>query len=861
MVKKRRVVMSAMVFVLGVACVLGSSSYAQTAKVVSRPLTPREIKNQIPSGTTTNLPTGTQKSYGLNVVGVGQPAYLEVEITNNTMTVTSVVWRLVSKPGASALAGLADSPLTNLTTWPIYDPGARAARFIPTNQTAMKLDGRSLLMPDKPGQYVVAADVLGYKTTNAISLSATNTITVGTYVGIDSACEYCHNGNDVAVNNNVEGWLETAHANALTRKIDNDGSQISSLSCIECHSVGYDTSVAATNGGFDDVRIATGWTFPAVRTNGNWDAMPPELQAKGNIQCENCHGPASQHWQQADTNKIDVSISVGACAWCHDSGTHHVRPFEWAQSGHSHAPRRLTSPCNECHTGSGFIDKFDGDGKVTKATLDEGVTCATCHDPHSDANASQLRTVADVALGATNEPVATVTGGGAGMICMQCHKSRHSGAVEALVYSSRFGPHHSPQADMLAGVNAADYSGMSISAPLNPHLTAVADTCAGCHMQNIEGDATFGSSYMYAGGHTMKMTATNGVDVTKACLPCHVTDTFDLKYRVDRDYDNDGNYAEGVQTEVAGLMEQIAIMLPPAGTNTITLTSAYTPAQLKALYNMRFVEYDGSQGVHNPGYAIGLLKAAIADLQADALPKTRQIFLQQAAGQVQAWTVDTNGLRTASQTLYSGATAWLLRGAGDINKDGIADLIWQLPAGQVACWFMNTNGAATSSSLLYWGTTTWEVRAAGDIDKDGIADLIWQLPTGQVSCWFMNANGTVKSTKTISSVASAWKVRAAGDIDKDKVADLIWQLPTGQAACWLMNANGTLKQGITVLGSTTPWVIRGAGDINWDGAADLVWQLPTGQIVGWLMNTNATRNAGVSIQTAATDWQVRGLGN
>ena len=41
-----------------------------------------------------------------------------------------------------------------------------------------------------------------------------------------------------------------------------------------------------------------------------------------------------------------------------------------------------------------------------------------------------------------------------------------------------------------------------------------------------------------------------------------------------------------------------------------------TRAQLKAAYNYQFVLEDGSFGIHNTQYAVGLLKSSIADLKA-----------------------------------------------------------------------------------------------------------------------------------------------------------------------------------------------------------------------------------------------------
>jgi len=62
---------------------------------------------------------------------------------------------------------------------------------------------------------------------------------------------------------------------------------------------------------------------------------------------------------------------------------------------------------------------------------------------------------------------------------------------------------------------------------------------------------------------------------------------------------------------------------------TLAIDKTWTKPQLKAAYNYQFVLEDGSFGVHNLAYAVGLLKASIADLTGDAnndrLPDSWQI--------------------------------------------------------------------------------------------------------------------------------------------------------------------------------------------------------------------------------------------
>jgi len=68
---------------------------------------------------------------------------------------------------------------------------------------------------------------------------------------------------------------------------------------------------------------------------------------------------------------------------------------------------------------------------------------------------------------------------------------------------------------------------------------------------------------------------------------------------------------------VQSLMDQLSTMLPPNNSvkSSLTIDSTWTKAQLEAAYNWTFVTNDGSRGIHNTAYAVGLLKASIANLQ------------------------------------------------------------------------------------------------------------------------------------------------------------------------------------------------------------------------------------------------------
>ncbi len=120
------------------------------------------------------------------------------------------------------------------------------------------------------------------------------------------------------------------------------------------------------------------------------------------------------------------------------------------------------------------------------------------------------------------------------------------------------------------------------------------------------------------------------VEMVESCRQCHgEIESFDFARK---DYDGNG-VIEGVQTEVKGLLTRLAMLLPPVGQDDVTGYSDYkTLAQKQGLYNYLFVEEDGSFGVHNLSYAVGILKGSIAaltdDVNNDQLPDSwqRQYF-------------------------------------------------------------------------------------------------------------------------------------------------------------------------------------------------------------------------------------------
>lgn len=555
-------------------------------------LSPQQIHD---SGRTTT-PSG-----GLRVVGVGELVYLS-GMESSGKAVTAYAWSITVKPAGSAAA--VDSTATRWTTF----------------------------RPDVVGQFTVKLAI----TTADGAAEATIVITSAKYVGVGGIaglpvntgkgqCAYCHF-------TNTDQWKKTGHSTYFTRAIDGKVLEHYNSSCIECHVVGHNTEPAAMNDGFDDVAKTLGWTFPAALQDGNWANMVanyPDLAQMTNIQCENCHGPGSQHL--GDKTKTDMTLSDAPCSRCHEKEPYYRQATQWRESRHAHdiGATATRAGCDACHSGWGFIRKIDPKTPDNRPTNGFGIiSCSVCHDPHRSELPAQVRSLKDVTLG---DGVTVVNYGGKGKLCMQCHIGRRPAeeyASNPANISTHFGPHYSNQADMIDGANAIEY-GVPIGS--SGHKFAARDACVTCHMAATAGTGMPGRDKI--GEHTFAMRWDNGtpddhsddIENVGVCQPCHGPITSFHDIMANADYDEDGTI-ESVPDEVHGLLERLGNLLPPAGPSVVLTKADYDwtgkpPAEaakrqllLKAAFNYLYVEEDASSGIHNTSYAVALLRRSIMSL-------------------------------------------------------------------------------------------------------------------------------------------------------------------------------------------------------------------------------------------------------
>jgi hypothetical protein len=188
---------------------------------------------------------------------------------------------------------------------------------------------------------------------------------------------------------------------------------------------------------------------------------------------------------------------------------------------------------------------------------------------------------------------------------------------------------------------------------------------------------------------------------------------------------------------------------------------------------------------------------------------------------------------------------WRVAATGDMNGDGFRDIVWQHETdGWLAVWYLQGNQVTFTGylSVNRMVDPTWKIRGSGDTDGDGKADLLWQnTADGRLAVWYMDGT-QVRATIPLSINKMStpnWFIRAVGDTDGDGRADIIWhKSDTGELAVWYLNGwavTGTHRLSIGAM-TDTNWTIAGAEDVNGDRKADILWQHASGTLATWYLD-------------------------
>ncbi len=237
------------------------------------------------------------------------------------------------------------------------------------------------------------------------------------------------------------------------------------------------------------------------------------------------------------------------------------------------------------------------------------------------------------------------------------------------------------------------------------------------------------------------------------------------------------------------------------------------------------------------------------------LPASGRVYLflgPLVSGQAPDWHADGS--------ISNGGFGLAISGAGDVNGDGLADLLIGAPGpiegqparGRAELYLGTHDGLAQTAAWSYEGSTTVSrfgsaVASAGDVNGDGFGDVVIGAPTvatelirGEVLLFLGSVDGLsrepvwrAESSQSRSLFGSS--VAGAGDIDGDGFSDVVigennfsgGELSEGRASLYLGSPAGlsgtpiwevVSAQANALLGSD----VSAAGDVDADGYGDLL---------------------------------------
>jgi hypothetical protein len=173
--------------------------------------------------------------------------------------------------------------------------------------------------------------------------------------------------------------------------------------------------------------------------------------------------------------------------------------------------------------------------------------------------------------------------------------------------------------------------------------------------------------------------------------------------------------------------------------------------------------------------------------------------------------------------------------AGDVNRDGYADVITASGAGRAGQVkvYSGPDGAVLRDMAVF-GSFTGGVRvAAGDVDGDGFADLIATAGPGLASivAIFSGADASVLRAFTPYGPYAGGVFVAAGDVTGDGFADVITGADAGGGPHVMAfdGVSGAIVHSFFAFDPAFTGGVRvAAGDVNGDGKADIIAGLGPG---------------------------------
>ena len=203
--------------------------------------------------------------------------------------------------------------------------------------------------------------------------------------------------------------------------------------------------------------------------------------------------------------------------------------------------------------------------------------------------------------------------------------------------------------------------------------------------------------------------------------------------------------------------------------------------------------------------------------------------------------------------------------SGDINKDGLVDLIFRnSESGENLIFFLNQTGSVSSHKYTTKLSTSWTAKGTGDFNQDGITDIIFRNnESGKNLIYFLNSDGSRKSYAYTSKISSAWDIVGIGDFDGDDMADILFRnTENGKNLIYFQNSDGSRKSYAYTTQVSTTWSVVAVADFDNDSIADIFYRnSENGKNLISFQNSDGSRKGYYYANKISNDWVVGGIGD
>lgn len=343
---------------------------------------------------------------------------------------------------------------------------------------------------------------------------------------------------------------------------------------------------------------------------------------------EGPEGPAGED----GVDGIDGLSGTTGCVQCHvENEDMKIKSYEWAESkhvngGHMTGYYASRTGCTDCHSSQGFQHVIStGEWDMITPEKPLPANCYTCHKIHETYTAADwsLRKNSAVSLLAND----LETDQGTSNTCVQCHQSRKAeplidlnGTTKVSITTFRFGPHHGPQGNMMAGTGntgAYEIQG-SMNYKDSKHVTDANSSCVSCHMASGEGSG----GNIALGGHSNNVATGSWEDDSRVvnvngCLKCHPeTDNSSITALVKASRESNQVIINELRQKLfdMGYIDDHDYVIANGERASSDNPLEISPLHAAAVYNFKFITEDKSMLIHNPMYAKALVQNSLEAL-------------------------------------------------------------------------------------------------------------------------------------------------------------------------------------------------------------------------------------------------------